>query len=522
MSFFVRILRHSSQSIVAGLTGAVGSFVAAAVIARTLGVEGTATVGMALWIIFLTTTLADIGITGTLSRFLAAQPHDRERRDFQRLTAYGMRIFSLATIAGLILTAVILRLYWSDIIAKYAASEREGVIFCIIVLLCFVVHMLYAFSYQLLRGLRAFGTITLLSLVGTVAQIILVFVGIRWLGANGALLAYVGFSLPMLWALTKLRPADGLPPLSARRQMRSYATSFYAAALFSPLLWVRIDVIFVDQLRAAREVGLFVAASTLAALLLQVSQMVCNALLPNIVHAAKDGEEHLRQASRTAVRFGLFLLLPASAIVAAVAPQVIVAIYGAAFAGAGITAALLCLAAGASGMTLVVSSVLSAADANAPLARNGVIGAGLTIVFGVALVWQFGLVGAAGARIFAQSAVAILNLAALRRRLPDIVQLGWLVPLIAASLCGGAAAFAVITVAAGILIVPLAVALGGIVYLVAALIWLNPSHSEIASADRLALAQPPIIAAIMTKLVRLAGWRQKDRIFDNSSNPPAK
>lgn len=522
MSFLVRILKHSSQSIVAGVTGAVGSFVAAAVIARTLGVEATATVGMALWIVFLMTTLSDVGITGALSRFLSAHRGEGEPGEFQTLTSYAFKVFFLAIIAGLVLTAAALRLYWPDILSKYAATPREGYIFCGFVLLCFVVHMLYAFSYQLLRGQRAFGTITLLSFVGTVLQILLVFVGSRWLGANGAILAYVGFSVPLLWALTKLRPAPRLPEIEERRRMRSYAATFYASALFSPLLWVRVDVIFVDQLRAAYEVGLFVAAATIAALLLQLCQMVCNALLPNIVNAAHEGEGALRRASATAARFGLLLLLPATTMGAAVAPRVIDAIYGSAFAGAGTAAALLCLAAGASAITLVVSSVLNATDSNASLARNGMIGAALTVALGIALVSQFGLIGAAVARLCAQSAVALFNLLALRRRMPGVVRTRWLAPMLFASLCAGAAALAVSSSTTGFLIVLPALAFGGAIYLALSLLFLNPTPHELDRASGLASGQPRTVAKMLVFMVRIAGWRGNKRQVATDRGPSPK
>ncbi|MET0180673.1 MAG: oligosaccharide flippase family protein, partial [Novosphingobium sp.] len=314
MSFFAQILKNSSQSVISGMAGAVGSLVAAAVVGRTLGVSGTATIGMALWIVFLTITLSDIGISGTLSRFVAAE---RDPARLNVITSHGARVFGVAMLGGVVLTVLFLFFYWPDILGKYARSRGEAWGLAAIIVACFVVHMLFAFAFQLLRGLREFDTITRLTLVGTLLQIVVVLIGSRLMGANGALIGYLAFSLPMLWALSRVRLTRERPPPDERKRMTAYAGTFYGTALFSPLLWVKADIIVVDQFRDGHAVGLFVAASTVAALLLQVSQMVCNALAPNVMHAAADGEPQLRLASRTAVRFGLFVLLPTCIIGAA-------------------------------------------------------------------------------------------------------------------------------------------------------------------------------------------------------------
>ena len=429
MSLFARILKNSSQSVLSGVAGAVGSFAAAAVVARTLGVAGTASVGMALWIVFVTTTLADIGITGALSRFVSV-PVGEEEPDRQKILLWwAFKVFAVAIVAGLTLTGLFLWLYWGDILSKYATSPAEARNYAIAVLACFVVHMLFAYCYQMLRGLRAFNTLTRTSLIGTVCQITVVILGSRWFGVVGAIAAYITYSLPLLWSLTRVRPTKLKPSPHDRARMRGYALTFYGSALFSPLLWVRFDVIVVDQLQGAQAVGLFIAAATIAALLLGLSQMICNALLPNIVHAATDGEDALRRASSTAVRFALFLLLPMGLIGAAAAPQIIKIVYGAAFVPAAAASVLLCLAAAASMITLVISAPLNAADANTALARSGIVGAVLTVGLGVPLIWYGGIIGAGVARLLAQSTVAMLNIAALNRRLKGVVRLAWLLPM---------------------------------------------------------------------------------------------
>ncbi|MET0376777.1 MAG: polysaccharide biosynthesis C-terminal domain-containing protein [Rhizorhabdus sp.] len=453
-----------------------------------LGVSGTATIGMALWIVFLTITLSDIGISGTLSRFVAAE---RDPARLNAITSYGARAFAVAMLGGGLLTVLFLLVYWPDILGKYARSRGEAWGFAAIVLACFVVHMLFAFAYQLLRGLRRFDSIARLTLVGTLLQIVLVLIGSHFMGANGALIGYLAFSLPMLWALARVRVTREQPPAEERKRMAVYAGTFYGTALFSPLLWVKADIILVDQFRDGHAVGLFVAASTVAALLMQVSQMVCNALAPNIMHAAADGEAQLHSASRTAVRFGLFVLLPTCAIGAALAPQAIAVVFGAPFAGAGAAAAILCLAVAPSAVTLVSSSVLNATDSNKALVRSGAVGAGLTVVLGVILVWKAGIIGAAVGRLIAQTVVALLNLNALNRRLPGLVSLEWLGPILFSSLAAGLAGLAVGQVGLGLLAAVLGLVVAGGTYVALVVLTMRMGSDELAAATRIVAPLSP-------------------------------
>jgi O-antigen/teichoic acid export membrane protein len=478
VNFFSNLLKHASQSVLTALIGAVGSFAAAVIIARLLGVEGTAAVTMALWIIFLTTTLADVGITGTLARFAAECPVDDGQQKARLLASYALRLLYRAILGGLLLTAAVLWLYWGDILSKYAEGPAEALVFSALVLGCFVVHILSAFAYQFLRGMRAFGTVTLLAGIGSVLQIAGAVAGSLLYGANGALCSYILFSLPMILGLWRVRLTGPIEPPPEAPAMKSYAKSFYFAALFSPLLWVRADTLIVDQMVGAAAVGLFAAAGTIAALLLQVCQMICNALLPNIVHSARSGGSSFEDASRSAVRLALSLLLPACLISSAAAPEAVSAVFGPAFAGGRTTAAILCLAGLGSALTLVMASVLSADNGNAELARNGVAGAIITIAAGIALTSVFGLVGAALGRLLSQGIVGMLNVRSANRRVEGLVTWPWVIMITLAGLAGALVTEAVgWWLGSGLLALFLSLAAGGLVYLFAAAILL-PLGSE--------------------------------------------
>lgn len=470
MSLLDRLIRNSSHSVIAGVASATGSFVASVLVARTLGVHGSASVAMALWIVFFATTVSDIGLSGSLARYMAHHSGDPDGRDARTLVSSIFKAFTLAIAAGVAITLVILAFYWSDIVQKYSSDPHEALLICGLILICFVVHMLSAFCYQYLRGTRSFKTITLFAVIGTALQIAGVTLGSIYYGTSGALGGYILASIPMLWVMGRIKLVGEAPAPEVRASVKSYAISFYLAALFSPLLWVRADLMLVDQLEGARAVGLFAAASTVAALIIQVCQMVCNALLPNIVHAAAEDPASFSKTSATVVRFGTFILLPACFIGAALAPHAIELIYGAEFFDARSTAAVLGCAAAASAITLVLSSVLNAANANAVLARSGAIGAVLTIVFGIVLISRFGMIGAAFGRLAAQSAVASLTIYAANRRVPQLVRFGWFSRYLATGIASGLMALWIASTGDGFVTLVMA-GIGGLVtYLMLALI----------------------------------------------------
>lgn len=509
MSLIERLIRNSSHSVMAGLTGAIGSFVASAVVARTLGVGGTASVAIALWIVFFATTISDIGLTGSLARFMPRHHDVADDAGLRAFVSIAFKALVAAILLGLLLTSAILVLYWSDIEQKYSSYSDEALTICVLILACFVIHMLFAFCYQYLRGLRQFKAISRFSIVGAILQVVGVTFGSVNYGVVGALLGYILASVPMLWVLGRLRIVRAAPPLDEMLEVRRYAISFYIAALFSPLLWSRADLLLLDQIEGAEAVGLFAAAATVAALLIQVCQMVCNALLPNIVHAAAKEPTSFPEISATATRFGMFILLPACLVGAALAPGAIGLIYGAEFVEAGPTAALLGCAAAASAVTLVISGVLNAANANSALVRSGAVGAVLTIGLGILFVTRFGMIGAAIGRLSAQAVVAAMNVAAANAVVPHLIRAGWFLRYLVTSAAAGLVAMWVASIGEGFFLLMLAGFAGTLTYLLLALLCFRMVRQDREALLRSIATQPPPLKKFVMFLVGVAPT-QKD------------
>jgi len=131
----------------------------------------------------------------------------------------------------------------------------------------------------------------------------------------------------------------------------------------------------------SKALGVFAAAAALAALLLQLCQMICNGLLPNLVRlTAKQVHDTLQDVSRLTVGILLLALYPICFVISALAPILIALLYGKEFADASGVAVLLGLAAAASSTTFVCSNVLNLVEKNTSLILSGIVGAVLTII----------------------------------------------------------------------------------------------------------------------------------------------
>ena len=69
----------------------------------------------------------------------------RGAREARLLAAFALRAFLIAILAGP-LEAAFPWAYWNDIVEKYSEGQTEALVFCALVVTCFVVHMLHAFA----------------------------------------------------------------------------------------------------------------------------------------------------------------------------------------------------------------------------------------------------------------------------------------------------------------------------------------------------------------------------------------
>jgi O-antigen/teichoic acid export membrane protein len=192
--------------------------------------------------------------------------------------------------------------------------------------------------------------------------------------------------------------------------------------------------------------GQYVAALNLARVPNMLAFVLASILMPSIARALADGDK--KTALRLvlgATRFLAVMVLPACALIAGSADEILALLFSDAYAGGGRFLAVLIFAQGL-GFTCLgaLQSILVGAGAAPAGARRIYAGVAVAIVLNFVLVPIFGAIGAAAAAVLALLTAACLVGSEVRRRLGGVVEpkilmwaiavsafvggLGWLVP----------------------------------------------------------------------------------------------
>jgi O-antigen/teichoic acid export membrane protein len=127
--------------------------------------------------------------------------------------------------------------------------------------------------------------------------------------------------------------------LAPLRELARAAPTFLFIALFATLYW-RIDLFMLAQMRDLDAVGAYGAAWRLLELSLILPQSVCLAIYPQLAAAGED-TRLLARLGGTSLRLLLAAAVPLAVGISVLAPQVIGLLYGAQFASAAPTLAVL-------------------------------------------------------------------------------------------------------------------------------------------------------------------------------------
>jgi O-antigen/teichoic acid export membrane protein len=490
-------VKNSAFGIVGGISLSLAGFASGVVVARTLGVDASGVIAMALWLLFLAVTVCDAGIPSTLARFLPDPDLPPDKR--HDLPSRLLRPLWLAIVTGsCVLLAVLLSGMGSDP-ARYHLSPVEAATLVGLVVACFVVHMIYSFGYQYLRGSHQFGRIARLSLLGAVIQVLGVGTGGLLFGVSGAMAGYILGSLPvafitmrMSWKTRRLDPVQ-------RTRLQRYAWTIWLSGLLSPLLWTRADLLLVERGLGIHAAGLFTAAASLSALVLQLCMMLCSALLP---HLSAVPQVDRARASAAALKLLLLILLPIAFGMAALAPRLVPFVYGPDFAAAGLAAYILSIAAGGSAITLVTSNVLNLLERNGRLVAGGIASAILTIVLCLWLIPLYGIIGAAFARLCAQGALAAVTIFQVNRLQPATISMRWFLPVLVSALLSAFAAELVMSLLPYDWAMLAAIVLAGVAYILFVMVLVPFEDSDVALLTDRARLRPAWIKRLLRVSLR--------------------
>jgi O-antigen/teichoic acid export membrane protein len=201
------------------------------------------------------------------------------------------------------------------------------------------------------------------------------------------------------------------------RRLAAAAPTFLLIAIFATLFW-RIDVFMLSRLGTVEDVGYYGAAWRLLELVMVVPQSFCLALYPQVADAARGDARALDGLADVARRYLSAVSLPLAACATVVAGPVMALLYGAPFAAAAPTLAVLMWTLVPYGWVRYNAYVLVAADRqHVDLALN-VAMAAANVALNLVWIPAYGPFGAALATLVTVCAYAGAQRWYLRRQLP--------------------------------------------------------------------------------------------------------
>jgi O-antigen/teichoic acid export membrane protein len=461
-----RFVRNSLFGTLAGISTTLGNFLSSLVVSRVLGVDQAGSVAFAIWVVWLGTTVINVGVPFTLARYLPEVIARDGMAEGRRLAALLLRPF--AAVASLPAVGFLIFAIWTLTKGRHGSTPLGDPVICILVGLHCTTLALGDFARSVLRGSHAFARVAKLTAASALLQLGGLVLGSMAFGARGAVAAYVVASLLPLVVLGGLPSPQGRLDPDLVRRLARYTRFRWGSDLLGFLVWSRIEILFLQLTWGVGAIGLFTVGMTLANLAVQGPLMLTWALLPQFSeqHGRQD-RDSMRALYATGTRLLAFLIFPACFGLAAVLPTLLPLLYGPAFAGAIPAAQVLICGACVAAVAAVGSNLVWALERSDVDFYAGLVGAVLSVVGGLVLIAPFGEFGAAVSRIVTQAAAVGISSWFLAARLGFAIPLASLARLLASALLCGAAARAGLAIHDGVLGLALAIPGGALVYIVA-------------------------------------------------------
>jgi len=408
-----RIARNSLLSAMASLATTLASAVGMVVVARTLGVEQTGIVTLALWLVTMMVTVAGLGLPTAVTRYVAEAPDSSMER------AIAMRFLwpTLATAALVLLVAgSAAAALWTGaaerIWAAFGAESMQARIqIWIAIGILGGTQVLGQYRLGVLRGEQDFRLVAVLTTSSFCVQTAATLIGCLTMGVVGALAGYAMGALPMAVSCLHLRGAARRVPGETIVRVRRFAFYTWIGSIMSAFVWARIEIYFLQRAEGYEAVGLFMAGLTLASLATQGPLLLTGALLPHFASAHASGAaERIRETYASATRLIAFLAFPAGLGLAAVMPVAMPMVFGEPFRSAVPLASLLVAVSAIGATSAVGTHLVNALERSDFIFYSSLCGAVLAVTAGLTLVPAFGLAGAGIARALIQIAMVAAGL----------------------------------------------------------------------------------------------------------------
>ncbi|HEU5020203.1 MAG TPA: lipopolysaccharide biosynthesis protein [Pseudolabrys sp.] len=461
--------RDSVLNAVAGACTTLGGFLSSIMVARLLGVEGTGVFAFSVWLVTMAVMLSDVGVPGSLARYLPELHARREDEAAKGLTGFLLRRFLIA------LFFVFLGFFgyaaWLYVAGNWhgfditAASYRHDPFFWSLVGVAFLAQALAGCLNGYFKGMRDFRTMARLAMLSAALQLSATFIGAVMLGIAGALIGAIAGSLVPAALIGRVIVGGEAISGELQRRATRFAWESWGGYLVTAFAWSRMEIFFLERSWGSHAVGLFSVSLTMANLATQGPLLLTGALLPYLSHQHGAGAtEKARETYAASMRIMASLIFPACLGVAAIAPVLLPALYGRAFSAAVLPAIILVSAAALSATASVAFTYLLAMERTRFVFVSGSIGAALCILAGITVIPAFGAIAAAIARAVIQTAIAGATVWYVGRRLACPPPIASLMRILAAALLCAFTARICVDLIGGVMSLCIAIPLGALVY----------------------------------------------------------
>jgi O-antigen/teichoic acid export membrane protein len=376
-----------------------------AIIARTLGPTNMGVYGYATWIVGTLGILANLGLPGALTKYIAEY----------------MGSGDLATAArvgkGLLLTQLIIATSVSGLMACFMLFHTPYQDIIGIAAILLLVQALQQSVTSALAGIQRFDRLALISLYVALASVASIAVAaFLHAGVTGMLWATViGPAAAILMSYRDINkfllksPQSASPPVSGAsdpfRRIRKFSLTVSYILLVDAIVWQRSEILFLKAYSTVAQIGFYTIAYSMASKLNDITGTFSTTLMP--LYAETYGRNGLRDVGlvfANAAKYLQMLMVPLCLLGIAVARPLVLMIYGPQFLSVALPLQILLASLPIICIGVVISPVLYGVDKQSFIAKYGTVVAVLNIVLDLVLIPKYAAVGAAYANCAAQIA----------------------------------------------------------------------------------------------------------------------
>lgn len=452
------VLKSSLLNLAATGVSLVAGFGVSFIVARLLGPEGSGLSAFAIWLATSLSALSDHGMPQTMLRSLSGFGDDEDGWKALARTAFSRFARAVALSASAVLAYAV----W---VATTQGLDKAA--YWVSATLLFVLYALYAFTTAAARGRGRFAEASMATATGSLLQIPLLVAGAMLFGIAGAVAAIAMRYLPQVLKLPNYLSRTHKPdPALLTPDIRRYARHIWLSDIIDVVIMTRVELVLLGIMLTPADMGYFAVAGVFASLVGQFAIQLSSPLI--VGFAAPDQTPEARDALyRKAVRIMALVVFPVGFGGAAIAPELVPLVFGADFAPASLSAFLLLVAAGFSGVVVVPWAYLAATGKSGNLLRIMILVSLTTLALFIASILIGGVEGAAAARVLVE--LLSLNMlfgAIIRSGGPSAPYLALVKTSVAAAACG-LAAWLVMTGLGGLPGIAVGISAGALTYLAA-------------------------------------------------------